>query len=179
METVAIKKIIATQQGGFAVLLGNDRKTFPVFVGAYEGAALIREVREMTPPRPMTHDLIGLLLDGFSLEVKRIVITELSDSTFFACLVLEQQIVGEQGEWTGRRNEVRIDARPSDCFVIALKKRIQIEVEPAVFEAVSDVKGILPTSESMRDPDEPPEFEFDDDIDFDLEGDEPEGGREP
>jgi len=107
------------------------------------------------------------------------VITELAESTFFACLVLQQKIMGENGEWTGFRNEVRIDARPSDCLVIALKKQVEIEVEPAVFEAVTDVEGILPGTESHGGPDDPPEFEFDDDIDFDLEGDEPEGGREP
>ena len=54
-------------------------------------------------------------------------------------LVLEQQVKGDDGKLTGERNEVRIDARPSDCFVIALKNNADIHVTREVFDQVEDV----------------------------------------
>ncbi|MEM7236002.1 MAG: bifunctional nuclease domain-containing protein, partial [Planctomycetota bacterium] len=43
------------------------------------------------------------------------------------------------GDWVGRRNEVRIDARPSDCLVLALKNNLNVYVAEEVFSQVQDV----------------------------------------
>lgn len=143
MEKVQIKKVIGPTDHGVAVLLGNEKKTFVIFIGLNEGAAIIRELRSERAQRPLTHDLLGYVLSGFSIEIKRIVISSIVDNTFYATLVLEQKVLGESGEWTGKRSEVRIDARPSDCLVLALKEKKDIFVEADVFQAVTNIDGEL------------------------------------
>lgn len=136
---IRIKKVLGPTNTGTAVLLGNDEKTFLMLIGIYEGAALRRELEDEVPPRPLTHELIANILAGFSLKVKRIVISSLVSSTFRATLVLEQQCVDESGDWNGRRNEAHIDARPSDCLVLALKEKTPIYATAEVLESVRDV----------------------------------------
>lgn len=140
LEEVKIRRIIGPTPSGAAILLGNEKKTFVVFVGFYEAAALIREINHETPARPLTHELIQSIFIGFDVEVKKVIISSIIENTFCATLVLQQK-VNDNGssEWDGRRNEVRIDARPSDCLVLALKNNVDIFVTNEVFDQVQDV----------------------------------------
>lgn len=139
LHRVTIKKVLGPINAGTAVLLGNDTKTFVMFIGTYEGQAILRELNGETPPRPMTHDLLGYVLSGFDIRVKQIVISDIVENTFCATLVLEQKCVDENNEWSGKRNEVRIDARPSDCLVLALKEKSDIFCTQAVLDKVHDI----------------------------------------
>ena len=138
LEKVEIKKVIGPTSAGAAILLGNDQKTFVVFIGFHEAAALIRELKGESSSWPLTHDLIQSVFLGFDLGIKQIVISEIVDNAFCATLILEQRVNDENGDWVGRRNEVRIDARPSDCLVLALKNSSEIYVTAEVFEQVQD-----------------------------------------
>lgn len=139
LEKVKIRRIIGPTPSGAAILLGNDKKTFVVFVGFYEAAALIREINHETPARPLTHELIQSIFIGFDVEVKKVIISSIIENTFCATLVLQQKVADGNEEWTGKRNEVRIDARPSDCLVLALKNKVDIYVTSEVFDQVQDV----------------------------------------
>ena len=139
LEKVKIKRIIGPTPSGAAVLLGNEQKTFVVFVGFYEAAALIREINHEVPARPLTHELIQNVFLGFGLEVKQVIISTIIENTFCATLILEQKVRDGNGAGAIRRNEVRIDARPSDCFVLALKNKVDIFVTREVFDQVQDV----------------------------------------
>jgi bifunctional DNase/RNase len=139
LHKIKIKKVLGPTNTGTAVLLGNDQKTFVMFIGIYEGAAIIRELNGETPSRPLTHELLSYLMTGFSIEVKQIVISDIVNNTFCATLVLEQKCVNGDGEFNGKRNEVRIDARPSDCLVIALKEKKDIFATQAVLDKVRDI----------------------------------------
>lgn len=139
LHKIRIKKVLGPTNTGTAVLLGNDQKTFVMFIGIYEGAAIIRELNGEAPARPLTHELLSHVLTGFTIDVKQIVISDIVDNTFCATLVLEQKCVDSNNEWTGKRNEVRIDARPSDCLVIALKEKKDIYATQAVLDKVRDI----------------------------------------
>lgn len=141
LEKVTIRRIIGPTPQGAAVLVGNDKKTFAVFVGPYEAAAMVREINHEKLPRPLTHELVQSVFLGFEIGVKQVIVSDLADQTYFATLVLEQRIKGEDGAPTGQRNEVRIDARPSDCFVLALKNNADIFVTRDVFDQVEDVSA--------------------------------------
>ena len=138
MQKVEIKRVIGPTSAGAAILLGNDKKTFVIFIGFHEAAALVREMREEPALRPLTHDLIQSVFLGFDLVIKQIVVSEIVDNAFCATLILEQRINDENGEWAGKRNEVRIDSRPSDCLVLALKNKADIYVTDEVFDQVQD-----------------------------------------
>ena len=139
LEKVKIRRIIGPTRSGAAVLLGNDKKTFVVFVGFYEAAALIRAVNQEVLGRPLTHDLIQSVFLGLDLEVKDVIISSIIENTFCATLVLQQKLEGKENDWPGRQNKVRIDARPSDCLVLAVKNKVDIHVTQEVFDQVQDV----------------------------------------
>ncbi len=141
LEEIHIKKVLGPTHSGTAVLLGNDEKTFVMFIGPHEGAALLRELNDQRPERPLTHELIAYILDGFDIEIRKVVITDLRDGTFYATLVLEQRVTDKNGEWVGKRNEVRIDARPSDCLILAFKEKRPIYCTRAVLDKVRDVSN--------------------------------------
>lgn len=139
IHKIRIKKVLGPTNTGTAVLLGNEQKTFVMFIGIYEGAAIIRELNGESPARPLTHELLSYVLSGFTIEVKQIIISDIVDNTFCATLVLEQKCTDDNEEWNGKRNEVRIDARPSDCLVIALKEKKDIYVTQSVLDKVRDI----------------------------------------
>ena len=150
LHKIRIKKVLGPINAGTAVLLGNDAKTFVMFIGQYEGAAILRELNGETPPRPMTHDLLGHVLTGFEVEIKHIIISSIVDNTFCATLVLEQRCRADDGEWNGRRNEVHIDARPSDCLVLALKRKVQLFATDDVLSKVHDISEGMQLSEGLK-----------------------------
>lgn len=139
LHKIRIKKVLGPINAGTAVLLGNEDKTFVMFIGTYEGAAILRELNEEPPPRPMTHDLLANVLMGFDITIKKIIISSIVDNTFCAMLVLEQKCGEEGSEWSGKRNEVHIDARPSDCLVLALKSSVEIFATQSVLDKVHDI----------------------------------------
>jgi bifunctional DNase/RNase len=150
LQKIRIKKVLGPINTGTAVLLGNDEKTFVMFIGTYEGAAILRELNNEPPPRPMTHDLLANVLLGFDVCIKRIVISSIVDNTFCAMLVLEQQCLDENDDWTGKRNEVHIDARPSDCLVLALKSGVDIYATQEVLDKVHDVSEGVQQAEQPK-----------------------------
>ena len=93
-------------------------------------------LRDTPKERPLTHDLMNNVLQGFGITVERVVITELKNATYFARLILQQQ--NEIG-----RKLVEIDARPSDCLAIATAQKRPIFVSQALFEQVEDMSEVL------------------------------------
>src|ERR1700751_2953911 len=62
----------------------------PIWVGLYEANAIALEVEKATTPRPMTHDLLKNLVQGLNATLRRVVVTELKNDTFYAGLWLQQ-----------------------------------------------------------------------------------------
>lgn len=110
----------------------NGTGEFPIFIGHMEVRALEESVIGVVsnpfgyPRRPMTHDLILNTIDGLTATFKRILITRLENGTFFGAIELDTQ----QGE------TVRIDSRPSDAMVLAMKRKTPIFVEESVLAEV-------------------------------------------
>ncbi|NDH87316.1 MAG: bifunctional nuclease family protein, partial [Actinobacteria bacterium] len=67
---------------------GDDARTVPIFIGAPEATAIALALDGVATPRPMTHDLIRDMLESLSVDVDRIVVTDLHDKTFYAELHL-------------------------------------------------------------------------------------------
>jgi len=109
--------ILRTQEG---------ESLLPIFVGLFEANAIAQQLDGSLSPRPMTHDLLGNLIDALHARVDRVVITDLRDNTFFALIHLERS--GEK---------LAIDARPSDAMALALRVKVPIFVEDTVLERSS------------------------------------------
>ena len=69
-------------------LSGNT--ILPIWVGMYEANAIALEIEKVSTPRPMTHDLIKILLMGLDTGIKKVVVSELRDDTFYAIIWLEK-----------------------------------------------------------------------------------------
>jgi bifunctional DNase/RNase len=130
-----VKGVVPTTNG-CAVFLGNDEKTFVIYVDQSVGNAIQMTLEGVKRDRPLTHDLIGNILVGLGTRLERIVINDAHDQTFFARILLTME--NELG-----KKIVEIDARPSDSIVLSLQQKRPIYVARAVFDAVEDRTEIL------------------------------------
>lgn len=132
---VAIKGVMPTAQGS-AVFVGNDDKTFVIYVDLSVGNAISMTLNGVKKERPLTHDLIGSILLGLNINLERVIINDVSDGTFYARIILHMQ--NELG-----RKIIEVDARPSDSIVLALQQKRPIYVALKVFDTVEDVTEIF------------------------------------
>ena len=82
---------ILPANSGCALFVGNDEKVFVINVEPQMGAVIGMFLRQTPKERPLTHDLINRIFQGFGITVERVVITDLKNSTYFARLILQQQ----------------------------------------------------------------------------------------
>jgi len=98
----------------------------PIWVGVYEANAIALEIEKVSTPRPMTHDLIKSLLLGLNTAMRKVVVSELKDDTFYAVI------------WLDRDGEtISVDSRPSDALALALRLDCPIYVEETVLKSSS------------------------------------------
>lgn len=121
-----VEGLLFDPRSGMYILLlqqidGNE--TLPIWIGKPEADAIALALGKVLTPRPLTHDLIKNIFDGFNVKVTRIVITEIVDNTYYALIYASD----------GKR-EITIDSRPSDAVAIALRVSAPIFVEEDVLE---------------------------------------------
>jgi hypothetical protein len=112
-----------TQQNIVILREIEGERILPIWIGPVEAQAIRRYLAEESFPRPLTHDLIQLVVDGLKAKVSRIVIADLKESTFFASIVVES--AGEV---------LSIDARPSDSIAVALRAKAPIFVNEKLLQ---------------------------------------------
>ena len=93
----------------------GDKKLLPIWIDLPEARAIALEIERITPPRPLTHDLIRNLLNALGAKLQRATITDLRNNTYFALLSLEL-----------RGETLEIDSRPSDAIAVALRMKAPI-----------------------------------------------------
>jgi bifunctional DNase/RNase len=114
----------------------------PIWVGIYEANAIALEIEKVSTPRPMTHDLIKTLLLGLGTGMRKVVVSELKDDTFYAVIWLEKE-----GEL------ISVDSRPSDALALALRLDCPIFVDDAVLKNSNRAGAItdkLNSNEELR-----------------------------
>lgn len=132
---VAVKGVMPTANG-CAVFLGDDAKTFVIYVDHAVGNAIQMSLNGEKKERPLTHDLIGHILAGLGATLEHIVINDVNEGTFYARILLKMK--NELGQ-----KIVELDARPSDSTVLALAHGRPILVAKKVYDAVEDMSEIL------------------------------------
>jgi bifunctional DNase/RNase len=100
----------------------------PIWVGIFEANAIALELEKTATPRPMTHDLLRNMARGLNAVVRRVVVSELREDTFYAVIWMEHD--GET---------VAIDARPSDAIALALRWDCPIYASRAVLDNAKQV----------------------------------------
>ena len=110
---VDVKGVVIDPESQSPILLLVDpdsEKGLPVWIGLSEARAITLGLQDITPPRPLTHDLTKRMLDLLNASVERVVISDLKDNTYYATLNLR----------AGRKTW-EVDSRPSDAVALALK----------------------------------------------------------
>lgn len=123
---VEVKGVTIQPMTNVPVMLLIDKgkkKALPILIGAFEARAIALEMEHITPPRPMTHDLIKNMLSGLKAQVKKVVINDLKEGTFFATISLSLN-----------NSEVNLDSRPSDAIAVALRLKSPIFVTQKVMK---------------------------------------------
>jgi bifunctional DNase/RNase len=118
--------IMQTRSYTVIILTSQDKK-FAIYVDPSVGKILQMHLTDIEKPRPLTHDLVLSIFRGLEIAVKQVVINDLQDTTYFARLFIEQM----RGDI---RHIVEIDARPSDCIMMALKHNAPIYCTKEVLE---------------------------------------------
>jgi bifunctional DNase/RNase len=136
---VTIKRVVTTPSA-CAIYLGNEQKTFVIYVGSGVGMAISMTLEGVKRIRPLTHDLLKGILAGLGVTVDRVVINDLHGNTFYARLFLREE--DEKG-----KRIVELDARPSDCLVIAKQNKAPIYIESRVMNQLEDVSHMLAKEE--------------------------------
>jgi uncharacterized protein len=114
------------------ILRDTERERYlPIWIGPWEANAIAMRLQGVTPERPMTHDLFSVTLAELGVTVKQIVVSDLSEDTFRARLLLQLD---------GR--EVDLDARPSDAIALAVRTGVPIFAT----DTVLDRAGVVPES---------------------------------
>jgi bifunctional DNase/RNase len=101
----------------------------PIWIGPWEANAIAMRLQGVVPERPMTHDLFSQTLAECGVTVKKIIVSDLSDDTFRARLLLQVD---------GR--EIDLDARPSDAIALAVRQGVPIFAT----DSVLDRAGVVP-----------------------------------
>ncbi|MEC8838611.1 MAG: bifunctional nuclease family protein [Candidatus Neomarinimicrobiota bacterium] len=127
MVPVKVQKIsFHPPSRSYAVILSeiNGERKLPVIVGSFEAQSIALALEAMETPRPLTHDLIGLLINEIDANLVAVRITNIEDGVFYASLDIN-------GEITGKRS---IDSRPSDAIAVGLRMKAPIMISDELFE---------------------------------------------
>jgi len=126
-----------TQSGAYALVLGEKegKRRLPIIIGGFEAQAIAIELENMTPSRPLTHDLFKTFATTFEINIKEIIIYNLVEGIFFAKLVCEQN-----------GKTVEIDARTSDSIALAVRFNCPV----STYEFILTSAGIILDEDSKE-----------------------------
>ncbi len=133
MVPVDLSKIIINEQSDEQVIFLKEKggpRTFPIIIGIFEAAAIDRIIKERESPRPLTHDLISSIIKGLGGKLVRSVVDDLKNDTYYAKIVIQQG-----------KEDIYVDARPSDAITIALQANAPIFVAEKVMNLVARPEG--------------------------------------
>ena len=112
-----------TQQNVVILREAEGERILPIWIGPGEAHAIRRILADEPFPRPLTHDLLVLIIEGLKAKVSRIVIADLRENTFYATVIVQRD--GEV---------LSIDARPSDSIAVALRAKAPIFVNEKLLQ---------------------------------------------
>jgi uncharacterized protein len=104
----------------------DGERVLPIWIGPAEASAIAMELAGVKFSRPLTHDLLKQLIVGLGAELRKIIITQVKDNTYFAELHVYR------GDTV-----IQIDARPSDSIALALRLKSPIFTNENLLELTS------------------------------------------
>lgn len=122
----------------------TGERILPIWIGPNEAGVIALELSGMAYKRPLTHDLLRSIMNGFNAELQKIVVSSLKDNTFYAKFYIQ----------ASESEIIEIDARPSDSIAMALKMNAPIFVSEELEDSLVEF-----SSEGAEKKEEDDEFE--------------------
>jgi len=126
MQELTIESIRVSPMNYQRVVILKEKDSdryLPIWIGPSEADAIAVKLQDLNVPRPLTHDLLGTIIDTLGGEVKHVLVNDLENDTFYAKIVIEVD-----------GNTQEIDSRPSDAIALAVRTKSPIYAEEAVME---------------------------------------------
>ena len=141
-------RVAGTPQGPVPVLVltvEGEADVLPIFIGLEEATSIARGLEAADIGRPLTHDLLLDVMEELGGRIDRVVVSEIEGDegeggTYIADLHLQTP-----------REDVVVDARPSDSLALAARTNAPIEVEAPVFESGRDDREKFAELTDLRD----------------------------
>ena len=147
---VQVKALIPTN-AGVAVFVGNEEKIFVIYVDPNVGSAINMFLSGASKERPLTHDLMALVLAAVGAKVERVIINDLKSGTYFGRLIITAENELQQNKI------IELDARPSDCIALATQQKAPIYVSSEVWDEVEDMSDVLENMQQQQNEPSPGE----------------------
>ncbi|WP_440992164.1 bifunctional nuclease family protein [Haloarchaeobius baliensis] len=119
-------RVAGTRDGPVPVVVltvEDAEDVVPIFIGFEEAIAIARGLDAEDIGRPLTHDLLLDVVEELGGRVTQVVVSAVEDGTYIADLHVATP-----------RDDVVVDARPSDSLALAARTNAPIEISEAVFE---------------------------------------------
>ncbi len=134
------------ESGVFALILqeADGTRRLPIVIGSSEAQSIECKLQNITPPRPLTHDLFVNMMEVFGLKLIDVDIKRINGGIFAANLNISN------GEYT-----IALDARSSDAIAIAIRMNAPIYTSNEVLNEVGEERrsamreGIFRRSNSL------------------------------
>jgi len=136
MIEVTVDSIRASLMSQHRVVILKDadsERYLPIWIGPFEAEAITLELQQVELARPLTHDLLNVVITKMGARVSHVLVSELRDDTFYARVVLDNN-----------GHPLEIDSRPSDAIALAVRAKAPIFVAEPVMEkaAITPDEGI-------------------------------------
>lgn len=109
------------------IILSTDNKKFAIYAEPKVGQNIQKFLIEKYTPRPLTHSLLQTICKELNIKILQIVIQAVEDTVYFARLFLEQ-------DYGDKKTIIEMDARPSDCIILALMNNTPLYCRKEVLE---------------------------------------------
>jgi bifunctional DNase/RNase len=104
----------------------DETRAMLIWIGENEARAIYAEMEGVENFRPLTHDLFENFIQKIDGRIQRIIITHTKDNVYYATLEVKRN-----------QSLIKMDARPSDSIVMALKFNAPIFVTKILFNEAS------------------------------------------
>jgi len=118
LHEMEVLGVATDQESGQPTILlrgKQGKQELTLFIGPFEAQSIAVPLQQMKAPRPLTHDLALTFLSTFHSRLRRVIISDLKDNTYYATLYLEAD-----------GKELTLDSRPSDAIALALRAGVPI-----------------------------------------------------
>lgn len=132
MVRVEVENIVLNITTSTPIVILKDKRSggiLPIVIGLFEAQAILLILEKEEFPRPLTHDLLKLVIEHMNGKISKLEIHSLKDNTYYANLVIE--IGGQQ---------IKVDCRPSDGIALALRASAPIFASEDLIENPGVIK---------------------------------------